>query len=222
MSRVLKGAVIFLTTWVLIASSILIGLTWWNNRQTSVLVDTKLEAMVRHPVTEEMWKTAGSFKDLPAPSFRLPDVNGKLWALHEIAKGRPTVLYFIKYGCPCSIDVEPLLQKMSKQIGSKVAFVGIIETETKATKAWIEDMKSPFPVLMDSSTQTMKIFKARQSVYTALIRPDGAIDNLWPGYSASMLRELYSRATKLAGVKATSFDPDYAPIKMTSGCEFYE
>lgn len=222
MSRVFKGAFIFLTVWVLIASSILIGLTWWNNRQTNALVDTKIEAMVRHPVTPEMWKSAGSFSNVIAPSFRLPDVNGKLWSLSEISKGRPVVLYFIKQGCPCSIDVEPLLQKMSRQLGQKIAFVGIINVDAKDATAWIEDMKSPLLVLLDPNCQTMKTYKAQQSVYTALIRRDGTIDKFWPGYSASMLRELYARAAELSGAPASSFDPDYAPTQMTSGCRFYD
>ncbi len=220
--KITRFAVSFLAIWLVISAALLAGLSWYNRQQNIVLEGTKIEATVRHPVTEEMWKSANSFSNIQAPNFRLPDLEGKVWSLNQIAKGRPVVLYFIKYGCPCSIDVEPLFIKMQKQLGSRVVFVGIINSNKTEATAWRDDTNSNLILLMDESTKTMQYFKAKQSVYTALVRPNGTIEKLWPGYSASMLKELNETASNLAGFKSMPFDPDYAPIKMTSGCSFYD
>lgn len=184
-------------------------------------VSSAPEALVRHPVTTQMWQTAKTLESVAAPAFRLKDASGKEYDFASLSKGRPVVLYFIKDGCPCSIDVEPLLQKMAKSYGDAVQFVGVLNGGPEVAAKWQTVARTPYPVLLDPEVKTMRAFKAERSTYTALIKPDGTIVRLWPGYSADMLKELNAAVAKQANVDAKPYDPAYAPQRITSGCSFY-
>lgn len=179
-------------------------------------------AQVRHPVTPKMWDVAKSLDNVVVPDFSLTEGHsGTQMTLKDVTAGRPTIIYFIKDDCPCSIDVEPLMQKLAKGLGDKVSVVGVLNGGPAIYKKWMEIGKTPYAVLMDPELSTIKKFKAERSTYTALIRPDGTVDKLWPGYSAAMLSELNERAAKLANMAVPTYDPAYAPKEMTSGCSFY-
>ena len=57
-------------------------------------------------------------------------------------------------------------------------------------------------------------------MYVALVRPDGVIDTLWPGYSAEMLQDLGRRVARLARTAEVPLDVRDAPTVPTTGCPF--
>jgi hypothetical protein len=69
---------------------------------------------------------------------------------------------------------------------------GLAQEPLDATEA-PEDLYSgcpfPFPILPDPRLQLARGYGATNSAFVALISPEGQIDELWPGYSASMLRD---------------------------------
>src|SRR5262249_48053273 len=62
--------------------------------------------------------------------------------------------------------------------------------------------------------------KAKNGGYVALVRPDGAIDTLWPGCSSEMMRELGRRIAELAAVTERSIDVAGMPGALATGCPF--
>lgn len=180
-----------------------------------------VEPKPRHPVTDKMWTEAKSLDNVAVPKFKLRDQFGKEQTLESLSEGKPLVLYFIKEGCPCSVDLEPLMQRLAKSVSGDVAVAGVISGDAKVAEKWMKVGQTPYPVLLDTNLELIKAFKAERSTYTALIRPDGTVQRLWPGYSKDMLLEVAKTSSELAKTPAQPFDPAYAPATMTSGCSFY-
>lgn len=178
-------------------------------------------AKPKHPVTKEMWQDAEKAAGQPAPLFEATDANGASHSLASLTGDKPLVLYFIKDGCPCSNDVEPLYQRMAAKYGDKVRFAGVINGDADVAKAWLAKMETPYPVLLDPEIKVVKEYKADRSVYLLVIGPDGNIVRMWPGYSQTMLSELNATLAKMTGTEETPFDAAYAPKEPTSGCSFY-
>lgn len=172
-------------------------------------------------MTNEMWQDAEKAAGQPAPVFEAKDANGATHSLATLTGGKPLALYFIKDGCPCSVDVEPLYQRMAAKFGDKVRFAGVINGDAEIAKAWLAKMETPYPVLLDPEIKVVKEYKADRSVYLLVIGPDGNIVRMWPGYSQTMLSELNATLAKMTGTEETPFDAAYAPQEPTSGCSFY-
>jgi hypothetical protein len=56
----------------------------------------------------------------------------------------------------------------------------------------------------------------------ALINKSGQVEELWPGYSATMLQDLNRRAATLAGLAVESVETPDAPDELYSGCPYFE
>lgn len=175
-----------------------------------------------HPVNAEMRTNSEKMARKKASDFKLKDLNGKFYNLAQATEGKPTLIVFIKEGCPCSIEAEPILQQLAKHHGDSVRLVGIINKGAEGAKKWIEDNSSTNLVLCDPDVATMKAYDSPRSVYTTLVRPDGTIEKQWPGWSKGILEEQNELLAKLSGKPFRKFDTSYAPLEDSSGCSFYE
>lgn len=174
----------------------------------------------RHPVTPEMWEDAKLRTDTPAPNFEVTDTTGKTHTLASLTGEKPLLLYFILDGCPCSIDSEPLFQRLYLHHEGRANFLGVTNGSEEIAKMWVKDWISPYPVAANPSLDVMNTYKVERSVYCLLIDKDGEIVKMWPGYSAEMMVEASKLISDLTGEKTAPFDPLYAPKEMTSGCSF--
>lgn len=171
-----------------------------------------------HPVTARMEREAALWTAKPAPRFTLTDTRRRPVTLGT--SERPQFVYFVKDGCPCSIDAEPLLQKLERLHRKDVDFVAVTDATTKKADEWVTDMAVVYPVVSRPTVDVMKAYGALASVHSSLI-VDGKVVKTWPGYSKDILGEMNRAFSKAAGMKlAPPFDPAYAPIKKTAGCAF--
>lgn len=179
-----------------------------------------------HPVTEPMRTSARKMSAKAAPDFKLATPEGKVMDLASVVDGRPTFIYFIKSGCPCSIDAEPMFQRLYKFLNEggeqKVNFVAVTSGDAKAGAKWVKDMSVPYSVLCDTSRKIMKDYKAENSTYSVLLKPDGEIAKQWPGWSKRILQEINAEASALSNQPVREFDTAYAPKEDSSGCSFSE
>ena len=113
-----------------------------------------------------------------------------------------------------------LLRGLSRLFGDQARFLGVLHGDAKVGKIWQQVAQTPYPVLLDPKLELISRFGVERSAYVALIRSDGTVARLWPGYSKEMLQELNTETAKLAKVPAPKFDSAYAPTEMTSGCRF--
>ncbi|SIO64926.1 Peroxiredoxin [Singulisphaera sp. GP187] len=163
---------------------------------------------IGHPVTARMRADAGAVAGRPALS------------LPEAARERPTVLIFIKDGCPCSEAADPCFRRLFTAYGDRVAFLGIIDGESPEAARWTREHDTPYPVIADPDLKVVNAYHAERSAYVALVTQQGTVDRLWPGYSAGMLRELGARLASAVGVPEVRLDVGDAPDVLTSGCTF--
>lgn len=174
----------------------------------------------RHPVTPEMTKLTDAEAKTVAPGVTVKDVMGKEVALASPAAERPQFIYFVKDGCPCSFDAEPLFHDLSKQFKGDIDFVSVTDATPEKAKRWYTQMLVPYPVVSDPKQDLINTYKATNSVFSMLVDKSGHIDKMWPGYSVDILKEMNSRMAKLAAVPEKPFDTKYAPEKKASGCAF--
>jgi peroxiredoxin len=104
---------------------------------------------IYHFTIDKMRADAERMKLKTAPDFRLKDPTGKTYTLKEASAGKPTLIVFIKDGCPCSIEAEPVLQALAKHHGDKIRLVGIIDKGPKEAKEWIKNHESRYLILCD-------------------------------------------------------------------------
>jgi peroxiredoxin len=171
----------------------------------------------KHPVTDEMRRETEARKGALVPIFDGEDLTGEPV---KIGGDRgPQFVLFIKNDCPCSVDAQPLMNRMAEKFKGKVEFVGITDGNPAQAKKWSSFNDARFPIVSEPSTALMAKMDAERSVYSALV-VDGKVAKMYPGYSAGMLKDLNSRLSKITGMKETAFDPQYAPKEMLSGCKY--
>lgn len=175
-----------------------------------------------HPVTEAMRVNSERMKLKPAPDFKLKALNGMEVTLDQAVAGKPTLLFFIKDGCPCSTEAEPLFQSLKKHHGDKINLVGIIDVDIPKAREWAKTHEAEHLILVDPSKATMKAYDSPNSAYTTLIAPDKKIEKQWPGYSQKIMKEENAMLAKLTGEPERPFDTMYAPLEDSSGCSFFE
>lgn len=173
----------------------------------------------RHPVTAEMETKVIGLNQRAAPFFKLPDTDGKSIAIGGQGP-RPQFIYFVKKGCPCSYDAEPLFHDLSKKFEGKIDFISITDADLKDAKKWDIDLKVPYPVVSNPNVEVMEAYQAPNSVYNSLVNKEGIIIRRWAGYSKSYLTEMNEEMTKLVGEELKPFDVKYAPLAGTSGCSY--
>ncbi len=181
----------------------------------SLGIDPAEYGKIHHYVTAQMELESKSQANRLAPAFSRTDSYG---AKVEVGKGsKPQMVIFVKSGCPCSVDAQPLFSKLALKYKDKVEFVGVID---KGAQDFATQFKACYPVVEEPSLALMKAFDARASVYSALVARNGHIVKMWPGYSASWLKDMNALLAKASATQETPFDPEYAPKEKASGCPF--
>lgn len=183
---------------------------------------TNMATTPRHPVTQEMEKSAGAEAGRAAPEFSLKSSKDEVVSSKELLKKGPVVVVMTKDGCPCSIESQPFFNQIHESYQDVATFVGIIDADIPVAQLYVSSLSVPYPILTETGEKTFRDFGAKQSVYTYLIGKDGKVVRVWPGYSAKTLIELNQAVADAAGVKARVLALKDAPAVMTSGCYFFE
>ena len=173
-----------------------------------------------HPVTPAMLASAGEMAGLRVIGAELEASDGRLISPAAVAADRPTVLVFIQAGCPCSEAAEPFFRPLHEAYGARVAFLGVMGGDRSEAREWADRHRSPYPVLADPDLRVIRACGVERSAYVALVARGGAIERLWPGYSAGMLAELGRRLSRMADLPKTPTDTTGAPAVLASGCSF--
>lgn len=177
-------------------------------------------APTRHLVTEAMELNAKSLSSNVSPLHEATTYDGKKVDLIESLKKGPVFVYFIQDGCPCSVDAEPLFQRIYKKWKDSVTFVGVIDKGTDRAQDWVRVFKTPYAIVPDQQKTIIHSFKALNSAFSVLVNKEGKIEKAWPGYSKGYLLDINATMAKLTGKPAGELDTAYAPVERTTGCAF--
>ena len=118
-----------------------------------------------------MVKTASTMLPLGtiAPDFRLPNIDGRMLSLSEIATGKGLVVMFICNHCPFVKHVAPELVRLTKDYEARgIRFVGISSNDVAAYPADSPEMMKQeaaaqgytFPYLFDETQQVAQAYRA--------------------------------------------------------------
>lgn len=174
----------------------------------------------RHLVTEAMEVNAASLSSSVSPLNEAKAQDGKEVDLVGALKKGPVLVYFIQDGCPCSVDAEPLFQRIYKKWKDKVTFVGVIDKGTDRAQDWVRVFKSPYAIVPDEKKTIIHSFKALNSAFSVLVNQQGKIEKAWPGYSKGYLLDINANIAKLTHEPVGQLDTAYAPLEKTTGCAF--
>ncbi|RYG78100.1 redoxin domain-containing protein [bacterium] len=191
-------------------------MAWSAPRNVPGLIES---TEVRHHVTAPMEAATDARSRKAAPVLALTTYDG-----HSVTLGgpseRPRFVYFVKEGCPCSFDAEPLFRDLYRHLDKKVDFIAVTDAEPKAARKWATEMSVAWPLVSDHKAHAMREYGAVSSVYGALLDREGRIVKMWPGYSQGFLQEMNRLMSETAGIPETPFDTKYAPKEKATGCAF--
>lgn len=173
-----------------------------------------------HTLTEALLRTASIETGRSAAPFNLADADGKAINFRLLCASKPVVLFFIELNCPCSRDAAPYLSTIQAEYGDACSVIGIVNGSAEEARAWQRQTGAKFRVVPDPELKIINTYHAERSVYTTLIAPGGKIQTAYPGYSASMLKELSTRIAALSGAKAITDAFETAPKTLTTGCPY--
>jgi peroxiredoxin len=173
-----------------------------------------------HPVTATMRTAAGAAAGRRVTSLEAFGSDGRAHAPATEAIDRPLVLVFIQDGCPCSESAEPYFQGLHAAYGARASFLGVIDGDLATARDWSARQGARYPILADPEKRIIKACEAERSAYVMLVAPGGAVDAMWPGYSASTLVEIGARLARLTGLDEIPLTTEGAPTEMVSGCSF--
>lgn len=154
-----------------------------------------------------------------APSFNLKTADGKAHTLESLTKDADEVVfYFIGHTCPINAKAAPYVHQFANTAnGKKVKFVGILDGGKSETEAWTKKFGAKYPILMDSSKDTIAAYGAQRSPWFVVVDKKGNVVQTDKGYSADQLKTLSGRISKVEGKSAPALKLEGAPSRMTYG-----
>lgn len=187
------------------------GMMWWDMKGPTLKLDQS-----RHAVTNQMAAEAKDWigKDLPADVLKA-EPRFKSW----LTKG-PVFMYFIMDGCPCSADLQPIIQRLGSLYNGRIQFIGVIDKDDIHAKAWKEKYKAEFPIVADPNKSIIHAMKAKNSAASCVVGSSGNVLAMWPGYSQSILLGINAELASSIGAPIPKIDPNPAPLEETAGCLF--
>jgi peroxiredoxin len=174
----------------------------------------------KHYVTPAQLVEAGAVADRKVPTFSAAARDGTVFPWSGTSGTRSLVLVFIRRDCPCSAEFEPFFHRLASRYRDVAEFAGVLDAGADAALAYAIANRTPYRILADPDRVIIDHFEAKNGAYVAHLRPGGAIETLWPGCSAEMMRELGRRIAELGAVTERPIDVAGMPGALTTGCPF--
>jgi hypothetical protein len=182
--------------------------------------NSRAPAEEKHYVTPRQFAASGAWQDRPVAPFSAWGHDRKQYDGQNLVGDSPTVLVFIKKGCPCSVEFEPSFHRLERCYRGQVRFFGVIDGSVADARRYAEANHVPYPVLADTDRTIIIRFKAENGGYVALLKPGGVVETLWPGCSAEMMKDLGRKISTLANVRERPVEVSGMPAVLTTGCPF--
>jgi peroxiredoxin len=177
-------------------------------------------AIERHFVTPNQLLECGAFADRGVEPFSAAAHDGVRFVWPGDGRPRPLVIVFIKRDCPCSVELEPFFHRLAERYRDAADFVGVIDADLDAARAYAAANKVPYHVLADPDRTIITQFEAKHGGYVALLNCSGRVDAFWPGCSDEMMRGLGRRIAVLGARAERPIDVSGMPKVLTTGCPY--
>ena len=135
-----------------------------------------------------------------APTFTLPDTNGRRHSLTDALKRGPVLAAFFKVSCPVCHFTFPFLERLYETYGGKVTFWGISQNDEQDTKEFCKEFDVTFPMLLDEDGYPASNQYGLTNVPSIfLIGPDGKVIVSSVGFSKADLEKMAAEIARAAG-----------------------
>lgn len=130
--------------------------------------------------------------------------------------GRSTVVVFLKADCGCSEEFARLIAQIEPSFAPRASVLAVIEAADGDAGPFLETTGLAMPHLVQAESDLAAAWGVTKAGCVALVRPDGAVEAVWPGISRQGFRDIASRLGD-----ANLLPPDMLamlPGAATAGC----
>jgi peroxiredoxin len=116
-------------------------------------------------------------KDLPAPNFSLPDLDGKMVSLSDY-RGKVVLLNIWATWCPPCVEEMPSMEKLYQELqgeGFEILAVSIDESGAQDVLPFMQKHKLSFPALTDSKGAIKNLYQTTGVPESFIIDKDGIL-----------------------------------------------
>ena len=133
----------------------------------------------------------------PAPSFKLPDLNGRQVSLDQY-KGKVVMLDFWATWCgPCRMTM-PLLEKLQREYPNNMVLLAInLQEAPKDVREYVREQNVNSEVLLDESGSVGESYGTGSIPMQVLIDKAGIVRHVQIGFSPRMTTQLRAQIEQL-------------------------
>lgn len=133
----------------------------------------------------------------PAPSFKLPDLNGKQISLNDY-RGKLVMLDFWATWCgPCRMTM-PVMENLQKEYPNDMVLLAInLQEKDGVVREYVQQQNINSMVLLDRDGSTGQAYGTSSIPMHVLIDKSGIIRHVQLGYNPRMAAQLRSEIEKL-------------------------
>ncbi|MFY9570072.1 MAG: TlpA disulfide reductase family protein [Blastocatellia bacterium] len=135
-----------------------------------------------------------------APGFSLTALDGTITRFDNRVERKPRLLVFFETDCPTCLLTIPYLNRLSRELGSGQAILGISQDAEHPTRELAAQASIEFPVVLDQGLSVSKLYDPVAVPTLFLIGSDGRILQTHCGFDKRVLNEI---ATAMAGQPLT-------------------
>ncbi|ARU39773.1 hypothetical protein CCB80_00880 [Armatimonadetes bacterium Uphvl-Ar1] len=154
------------------------------------------------------------------PEFNAKASNGKTFTQKSFTE-KPTILVFLKLGCPANPSLTPALNSLQKDLGDSVQIIGVTVGSEVDAKGEAEKIKAKFPIIADQSAVLVNGFKATRSFDMSMVatKTEAKWPKLWEGLSQKNMAEIID-ITQKHGHEFKTPNLETLPQTPKRGCMF--
>src|SRR5438093_1288353 len=135
-----------------------------------------------------------------APSFSLPDLDGREWRRIGAAQGKPELLIFFETDCPTCVLALPYLNSLAESLGRDgCQVVGISQDAEGPTRHLVQNVPVRFPVVLDRDLSVSRRYDPVAVPTLFLLDGEGRIIETLTGFDKEGLNALAVRMGKALG-----------------------
>lgn len=142
---------------------------------------------------------AATLRHAVAPSFSLPDLDGRTRTLSEFLGSKPALLEFMSTDCPHCRYMAPVLRQLHDVYGTRVAFLTVaFDRRATQVKAFARIHNHPWCYLLGDDN-TARAYALEGVPTFVLLVPDGRIRGIQVG--SRPYEELATAIERLVGAR---------------------
>lgn len=164
-------------------------------------------------------ESPSAFAARPMPAWSGTGSDGKTYTQADLM-ARPTLLVFLKEGCPCGSIAMPDLKRLARSLDGVANVFAVSDMTPEEARNFAKEQKMSFPLLADPQHELIAPLRIENGLQLALVSPlNRTVLRVWDGYSGPTFLDVISWVRR-QGVTARALDVAHMPTSLVTGCAF--